>query len=466
MKPAAAKQPALSTAPAVTIHVVEPGVRPGAKALRCKIGENVKFTMDSLQSYFFARWEPDAWDALLVAAAVEFGDFTIHRPAYTWQRHFVLRVPVHHPQLWKSSHVGNALRDALEFLTGDEWHFEFVARRKDVQRPAQVQLSLNPGIEAVIPFSDGMDSRAVSALMQAQLGDTLVRIRLGTGLGDGKRHNRQREAFTRIPYKIAQGAKPFAESSARSRGFKFAVISGIAAYLSGAGKIIVPESGQGALGPSLVTVGQAGEDCRSHPLFTSRMETFLKALFGHEVSYQFPYIWNTKAETLRKYVDECKDATWEQTSSCWQQNRQSSVDGVWRHCGVCAACLLRRLSVHAAGLTEAKEAYVWENLSASTFESGAAAAFPRNWITNAMKEYAIAGALHLDHLAAILDSPANAPRLDLTAYQLGGTLGLAEDQARKKLNRLLQQHSREWKDFMNSLGKKSFLHDWAVGAQS
>ena len=175
------------------------------------------------------------------------------------------------------------------------------------------------------------------------------------------------QGFTRTPYEISHGRKAVRESSARSRGFKFAVISGIAAYLSNAGKIIVPESGQGALGPSLVTVGQAGEDYRSHPLFTRRMEMFLKAILGHTVSYEFPQIWNTKAETLRQFVDECKDSSWSKTHSCWQQNRQSSVDKKWRHCGVCAACMLRRLSVHAAGLQEKKETYVWEDLSAETF---------------------------------------------------------------------------------------------------
>ncbi len=452
-------------APVTAVHVVEPGVRSGASALRCKIEENIEFSTESLESYFFARWQPDAWDALLVAAAVEFADRTKRRPAYTWRRHFFLRIPVHHPRLWNSSKVETSLRDALELLTGDEWRFEFVPRKKDVPRPQQIQLSLNPQVEAVIPFSDGLDSCAVAGLMQRRMGNTLVRIRLGTGFDEGKKLSRQRMAFTRIPYGISAGEKPFVESSARSRGFKFSVISGIAAYLSNASTVIVPESGQGALGPSLVAVGQAGEDCRSHPLFTRRMETFLNALLDHTVSYQFPQIWKTKAETLRQFVDECKDSSWEHTSSCWQQNRQSSVEGSWRHCGICAACMLRRLSVHAAGLKEAKETYVWENLSAPTFEAGAAAAFGRKKITAAMREYAIAGTLHLDHLAGILDSPANAPKLDLAADQLADALGISEDQSRENLNRMLRQHSREWKNFMESLGKNSFIREWA-GAQS
>lgn len=451
---------------AVAVHVIEPGVRASNGALSCEIGQHIKFSMASLESYFFAKWEPVAWDGLLVAAAVEFADRTKHRPAYVWRRHFELRIPVHNPPLWNSSKIESLLRDALEFLTGDEWHFEFVARRKDVARPDQIHLSLDPQVEAVIPFSNGLDSCVVAGLMEKRVGNKLVRIRLGSGLHDGMALSRKRKAFTRIPYNVSRGDKPFVESTARSRGFKFAMISGIAAFLSNARSIIVPESGQGALGPSLVTVGQAGEDYRSHPLFTRRMEAFFEALLGHTVTYKFPQIWNTKAETLRQFADECRDLSWIQTRSCWQQNRQSSVDEKWRHCGVCAACMLRRLSVHAAGLTEPKENYVWEDLSARTFEAGAAAAFEKNRITPAMREYAIAGALHLDHLAGMLQSPANAPTLEIAAFQLSDSLGLPESETRQKLSRLLEQHGREWKEFVSSLGKNSFVCDWASGARS
>jgi hypothetical protein len=450
----------------VTIHVHEAGSRASNTAIRCAIGEDVAFSTESLESYFFARWVPLAWDALLVAAAVEFADKIKKRPAYSWGRSFLLRIPVHDPRHWSSPKVDSSLRDALTFLTGDDWHFEFVSRRKDVARPEQIQLSLDPDTEAVIPFSNGLDSCAVSELMERQLGSRLMRIRLGSGLNDGRALSKKRKAFTRIPYEVRGGGARFAESSARSRGFKFAMISGVAAFLSNAQRIIVPESGQGALGPSLVTVGQAGEDYRNHPVFTRRMEVFLAALLGHSVRFDFPQIWLTKAETLRSFVDECKDTSWVKTRSCWQQNRHTSVDGKWRHCGICAACLLRRLSVHAAGLDEPTDNYVWENLAASTLEGGAASTFKKSKITSAMREYAIAGALHLDHLAGMLDSPANAPTLELTAYQLSESLGLAEDQTKHNLRRLLKQHSREWKTFMTTLGNNSFLADWALGARS
>jgi hypothetical protein len=128
--------------------------------------------------------------------------------------------------------------------------------------------------------------------------------------------------------------------------------------------------------------------------------------------------------------------------------------------------MLRRLSVHAAGLAEPRERYVWEDLSAPTFAAGAAAAFGSGKITGALREYAIAGALHHDHLAGLLDSPANARMLNLNAFQLSGALGLSEPDTRAKLDRLLRQHSNEWKNFMLSLGQNSFVADWALSARS
>lgn len=121
--------------------------------------------------------------------------------------------------------------------------------------------------------------------------------------------------------------------------------------------------------------------------------------------------------------------------------------------------------MHGAGLSEPKETYVWENLSAATFEAGAARSFARDKITTALQQYAIAGVLHLDHLAQLRKSPASAGTLSLCAFQLGQSLGLPEPEVRTKLDRLLVQHEKEWTDFMDSCGQTSFLGNWAKGVQ-
>jgi hypothetical protein len=451
--------------PSIGVDVVEAGARSQRGWLRCQIDENVEFSTDRLETYCFAEWDPIVYDALLVAAAVEFGDRTQHRPALQWEREIELRIPVHDPDRWNDGRVKDALHNALDFLTGDRWRVTFVKRSRPLNPPLQGQLKLPEGLTAVIPFSDGLDSRIVAGLMARELGDKLIRVRLGSKTSDTQALRRQRHPFTSVPYRVRAGAREFVESSARSRGFKFALISGLAAYLAKAGQIIVSESGQGSLGPALVTVGQAYEDYRSHPLFTDRMERFLTALLGHQVRFQFPRLWYTKGETLTKFIDECDGASsWQATWSCWQQTRQVSVEKKKRQCGICAACMLRRMSVHAAGQNEPKDTYVWENLRAATFNDGAAASFPRKKVTGKLRQYAIAGSLHLDHLAGLQGSAANLQGLTLNAFQLSRSVGVPEADVRARLDRMLTQHRNEWKGFVHSLGKNSFVADWAIQA--
>ena len=453
--------------PEIRIHVTEPGASMRKGWVRCEIDKNVQFSTHRLETYCIAKWNPIVYDALLVAAAAEFGDRIQRRPSLSWQRDIALIVPVHAPEHWREKAVSEPLHDALTFLTGDRWQIQFCERVKPLEAPRQAQFNLPADLTAVIPFSDGLDSRCVAGIQAREIGDKLIRVRLGKKTCDGEGLSSQRQPFTSVPYHVRSGKHRFVESTARSRGFKFALLSGLSAYLAKAGAVIVPESGQGALGPALVPVGQGYEDYRSHPLFTERMERFLVAVLGYQVHFDFPRLWYSKAETLKEFVTTCKDgSSWVGTWSCWQQARQVSVDGKKRQCGICAACLLRRLSVHAAGLTEAKETYVWEDLSAPTFEAGAAPTFGARKITRALREYAIAGALHLDDLAAIRTSLANSRMLDLSAFQLGRALRLAEGVTRAKLDRLLLKHETEWKAFVDSLGRNSFLANWASQARS
>lgn len=256
--------------------------------------------------------------------------------------------------------------------------------------------------KAVIAFSNGLDSRSVAGLVRAEIGDGLVRIRLGRDTRDKLANARERAPFTSIPYRVGGDGIRMPETSARSRGFKFAVITLIGAHLAKVDRVIVPESGQGALGPALVPVGHAYADYRNHPRFTRLIEIFGEGLLGRRIQYEFPRLWFTKAETLaafRKIAPE--DDAWSRTWSCWQQSRHVSVDGHKRQCGICAACMLRRLSVHGAGLEENASRYVWEKLGVTEFEAGAAANFPASRIGSALREYTLAGTLHLQHLAEL-----------------------------------------------------------------
>jgi len=447
------------TSPVVLrLDVIEPTGLPLNGWRPCLIGTDVRFSIEGLESYRIGEWEPLIYDALLLAAALEYCDRALARREFNWHRVFELRVPVHDPDRWNESALKRALLGALELLTGDSWTIDFVARMAPMGAPRQSTLGLPSNVAAVLPYSDGLDSRSVGGLLDAQLNGALIRVRLGS-VGT-KRKRERSQPFAKIPYEVVidGGTK---ESSGRSRGFKFAMVASVGAYIAHASRIIMPESGQGALGPVLVPVGQTYEDYRNHPEFTARMTHFLKLLFGRDIQFEFPRLWHTKGETLKTYADLRKGQDfWTDTRSCWQQSRQVSWEGRRRQCGLCAACLLRRMSMHAAGLADHKETFIWRDLSMPEFCKGAAPGFSR--ITGALREYGIAGVLHLDHMAA-LTGQRHAAAIDHHVFKLARPLGLTEDEVRSKLLRVLNKHQEEWHAFMDMVGSRSFLAGWAHG---
>ncbi|GGO61458.1 Queuosine biosynthesis protein QueC [Roseovarius pacificus] len=452
-----APNPAISRK--LSVEVVESDAKRASADHTLVLGRDIRFSTRDLESYANANWEPVVFDAMVVAAAVEYCDRSLRRSVREWARDFRLRLPVHEPDRWSTPEVLDALHDALGFLTGDRWHFTFVKRVHAEPSPRQQSLDLPPDAKATLAFSDGMDSRAVAGLVGADARQALVRVRLGTKRCDRPRRG---QPFTGIPYKLGKSA-PNPEPSARNRGFRFALVSGLASYICRAEQIIIPESGQGALGPVLVPVAHAYPDYRNHPAFLRRMERFLGALFGHSVEYTFPRIWHTKGQTLAAYLGLGIDhGEWKRTRSCWKGPQWSSVDGQYRQCGACAACMLRRLSVHAAGQTEAADTYIAADLSAPELEASVPATFRK--ANRSFREYAIAGVLHLDHLADLTREDGR-PVLRRQALVLAEALGMSAVQTEQNLKAMIAEHAGEWRAFVASLGDGSFLHNWVRGSR-
>jgi hypothetical protein len=441
----------------VRVDAIEPGTEPRAGAATALIGRELGLDLAGLEAFFFARWEPRLFDLLVVAAAAEFCDRVQRRPAHGWARAFDLHVAVHDSGHWGQPDVQNALEDALGFLTGDAWRFTFSGRVRDAPETQQISLKLPANATLIMPYSEGLDSLAVHALTRHAEGRDLVRVRLGSGGVDSRALGKDRQPFARVPYRVKTDGR--GESSARSRGFKFAVVTAIAAVMSGVSRIVVTESGQGALGPVLVRTGHAYPDYRVHPAFTRKMERLIEALTGHAVTYFYPRIWNTKGETLKEAAALPQPPDWRRTRSCWQGAQQVSVNGVRRQCGVCAACMLRRLSMHTAGIEEAPDTYVWETLGTSEFRAGAAPTFRQH--TPALDQYGIAGVLHLDHLAALVASEPHRQHVRRVARLTADALQEDADQVERRTYDLLGRHAEEWRRFVAAQGKNSFVARYA-----
>jgi 7-cyano-7-deazaguanine synthase in queuosine biosynthesis len=450
---------AASTAEPHKIDVVPRGHRLRSNATAAWIGETLQFSTDGLENYFFSGWRPDLFDLLVVAGAIEFCDVSYARPSLGWARNFEIRIAVHDPRLWNKPPVQQALTDAASFLTGDVWAFDFVSRKRDKSPVGQGTLKLPSGARVIMPYSDGLDSRAVAAIVEAKEKLGLVRVRLGSFGADRRSHNRRSRPFAIVPYEVKLQKRARRESSARSRAFKFAVITGIAATLAQVERIIVTESGQGALGPVLAVTGQGYPDYRVHPAFTARMERLFHALLQQSVKLEYPRLWHTKGETLAE-AKALGSFDWADTRSCWQSSRQVGFEGRRRQCGVCAACMLRRMSMHTARLSEPTSTYIWENLSATTIRDGAVRGFSHH--TNAMDQYAVAGVLHLDHLAEMAGGGIFDAMLTRAAGELSRALQQSREETSAKMQNLLARHRDEWQSFLTSLSPESFVRHIAL----
>lgn len=440
---------------AFVVDAIELGgeVRDGATS--AALGSAINLSIAGLESYFYASWRPELVDLLVIAAAVEYCDLRVKRPAWGWARSFDLRVAVHTLDRWQDPALHNALEEALSFLTGDQWVLSFVQRARPFEQVRQGSLGFDVRDRVIMPYSDGVDSRAVSALVDHAEKGGLVRVRLGTKGVDSQSKDPRECRFMSVPYQVRFDSSQRVESSARSRGFKFAVITGIAAALAHVDRIIVTESGQGALGPILVTSGQSYPDYRVHPAFTQRIEVLFDALTGKAPSYEYPRIWSTKGETIAAAEKLPHPPNWVNTRSCWQGSRQVSFEHKRRQCGICAACMLRRLSMHAARVEESAANYIWEDLSAPEIETGAVPGF--TLMTPSLREYAIAGVLHLDHLAGLSGSDVHRRAVIRVARETANALGIPAVEAETNTLALLARHRAEWLAFQESLGPQSFV---------
>lgn len=447
-----------SQVPAGTrVAVLEPDGRPRRGWIAVEQGRDFTFSAEPIRRSVLADWEEVIQDAMAVSAAVEYVDYTVRRPGDTGGRSVFIDVPVHEPERWNAPAVVGSLRNALSLLTGDSWKFSFRAARVAKQGSRPRYLSLDTGVVACMPYSAGLDSLAVAHLERQRYRDGLLLVRVQEGVSPTQR---KKAPFVGVPYSISYGNRR-KEPSGRSRGFKFALISGLAAYLADAPKVLLPESGQGAVGPAIVNVGTMYPDYRNHPLFTRCMETFFKALLRWEVHYEFPRLWTTKGETLLEFLQLPNAPTWNTTRSCWRDSRWSSVSGKRRQCGVCAACMLRRVSIHAAGQREAPETYVAVNMNAASLDAAVDPAFQK--INAAYRKYAIAGVLHMKNMADL----AERAQRDIVrghAALLGPALGKDVDTVERSLLMMFEKHSEEWGHYLASLDRSSFVRSWSAVA--
>lgn len=453
--------------PHVLIEAIEEKVRPRKHGSCCVIGRNVIVDPQVLSAYCFRSITSRIADLVLLAGVVAFADKIVkRRHSVAWRREIDVTIPVCEPEFWQQKKLAHALHDTLGFLTGDTWHFTFSHRRQPLEVASQPTLSLGQSPVVVMPYSDGLDSFAAARLTSAsQRGLALILVTTGRKK-DADRdwridHLDGRRRRVPVPFRLSYKGvgHEFRESSFRSRAFVFGVMAGIAAHLSEALRVIIPESGQGTFGPWLLPVGNEAPDLHSHPLFSRRLAHFLNLAMGTRIRFEHPRRWHTKGETLLALAEQDLAPGWAGTHSRARRSYHVSLDGHRAHCGVCAACLLRRQSILKAGLNEADDRYVWRNLSADCL---AAAAAPAVRDTSADdNRHAACGVLALAQLAELAGSRDFDRIVEHSAFELTQAAEESADAVRSKLSRVVRAHRDEWQTFVASQGPRSFISEWA-----
>ena len=427
------------------------------EAVTAIVGREITFNPTVLDTFDVEGFLPVHYDLLVLCAAIEFADRRWKRPQ-GWSRNLHVTVPVIDLGAWQKRAALDSLHSVLRHLTGDDWKLAFVqAQNSSPIGERQGALSFPKTKTFAIAYSDGLDSRAVAALSGDR--DEALCIRVA----NSRQHRKTGDSyFTQIPFKV-HGYRSN-ESSFRSRGFQFAAVTAIAAHLSNVTWIAVPESGQSALGPVLLPLHNIYPDYRNHPTFFRKMERFVKALLGYRVRYEQPRLWSTKGQTLRAFLDLPGKLEQDLTStrSCWQKRRVVNCGGSRKQCGLCAGCLLRRQSLHAAAVTEMPDTYVVSDLSAPDVTE-ALSVIPKTADRNIMIEYGSVGARHLQHLADMATLPDD--KLRVHAWQIAAATGATFPETLNDLRTLLVKHAEEWRAFLYAQGERCFLKSWMEGGR-
>jgi hypothetical protein len=308
-------------------------------------------------------------DFVRIALAAYSADHTVLRESRgsKWNvRDFTLTVPVSNPDAWAGA--GNRLSEAIGFLTGDRWTFEFHQLPDLLENESLVA---DTSLRTVL-VSGGADS-ACGAIFSAstlsgeqthslvshasspsirkpqkQVGEQLESLFPG-------RQAAHHRIFLGRGHKRLDGTDYPVEPSSRSRSLLFLAL-GLSVASQSKSPLWIPENGFASLNPPLGPERLGALSTRTtQPWFLWRISEILKAVGAHGI-IENPFQLMTKGEMfeiIAEIVGSAKASEYlSSTNSCshTDQNFHGVASGT--HCGVCFGCIVRRASFKAADILD------------------------------------------------------------------------------------------------------------------
>jgi 7-cyano-7-deazaguanine synthase in queuosine biosynthesis len=419
---------------------------PGAEHVAV-LGRDIRTSSERIARYCIMQHEAIYEDLATLVESMAYWDRVITRNRSTgWARQLHIQIPVYECDQFRRVDVSAALEDAAWLLTGDRWSFEFVVRRSPA--PArQGKLALPQGrMRHVVSFSDGLDSFAQVQLSIAEHGrDAVMLVRAGLG----RDRIFPKLVRLRVPRKFS-GVR-MREVSYRTRPLVFYTLAAIAAVITNAEAVVIGENGQGAFGPACLPFADEWWFRSAHPAFVKRWADFLGLVLEKPIPFEQPQLWRTKGEVLFELRERGFLAGWQQTSSCATRPK----DRYGHHgCGICGGCLLRTVSIQAAGLCAPTGDNAWDVYASEDITYDRTGRERR--MTPSERAVAVRAVAAMAEFARLADSPDGLLVIDREA-------GLVDpknpEAAGGKLLRLLQWHRIKWEAFMSSMPNRSWVRE-------
>lgn len=409
----------------------------------CVLNQHVEIKPQILQDYCASLLRDVEHDLVVVCGAVVYADRKVRRKrSRGWRRNLAVTVPVCALDIWRQPVVVETLIEALGFVTGDDWSFEFVGGGAPVTT-GQHTISFDDGPYVVMPFSDGMDSFLQWQLLSREE-PNVVPLRIQTASRAIKQARiariesvaaAARDRKLRVPVTAHYGGHP--EPTYRTRTFLFFCMAALAAAKTGTRRVVVGENGVGALGPSLLPYSDECPHRTTHPSFTRRVAAFVNALLGTAIAFEHPQRFRTKGQVLKLAI-QYGIKGWEETNSCVRDARAKLGE---QACGVCSGCLLRRTALLEAGCED--DGFFWQELSASSLVACRPdhADGDRQDNNEDIMRFAAHGMAELASMARL---PVTDRVFQNAAWDLAGGNGALCSELAGRVQGLVVDHAREW----------------------
>ena len=310
--------------------------------------------------------QPEAVDLLDIAAAVFYADGSISRGGNVrtnmgalWHRNLRLTIPVRRLALWQSSEVATALSQAVNFLTGDNFEFSFVAAGADRSESGFLDLDRQGapfGADHVILFSGGIDSfaGALDTLATGTGHVILVSHRSANKVSDRQDLlakyliDRFGKRVRHIKVKAHRKGQESTDTTQRSRSFLFAAIGAAVAQAFRAKRISFFENGVVSHNlPISPQITGTMATRTTHPLVMHRLSKLISLILPDLPGIANPFEWLTKTEVAQRVQQHGAEQMFGHAVSCTHVRDQTTLH---THCGTCSQCQDRRFAVLFQGL--------------------------------------------------------------------------------------------------------------------